>query len=585
MDKTNEELGRLRALIDTLDNEMLALIERRIETARAIAAAKVEDEGRMLKLRPRREAEVVQRLARKADPAHAGAVRAIWRELMGHCLQVQVRTDVIIVDEDLRAPARAAFGMAPKLLRVETPEEALALTREGRAVAVLRQPLPPLEPEMTIVRAVRDDNGVEVAVAVGRLAPEEALTAEMEELTPWSPESWRGRKAMQMPIYPEPQRLDEVERELARAPQVVAIDEAMALKRELAEAAEGRAFLIQGGDCAEGFEACTEAQVRANHDLMLELGRLLPAPVVHVARAAGQYAKPRSAAMEMIGGEAIPSYRGDAVHSHEPNHEARTPDPDRLLTMHRQSVATAGLIGHLNRPAAHVYVSHEALLLHYEQALTRQDERTGRWWATSGHMVWIGERTRDPDGAHVEYARGIANPIGLKCGPTMTPDELLRMIDRLDPDNEPGRLVLIGRFGAEQVGKALPALMRATRDHGRKALWVSDPMHGNGRTMNGYKTRLVDDLLTELRGFIEVADAEGVHPGGMHLEMTAAPVTECIGGRAAIGEEDLGRCYESLCDPRLNRAQGLEVAAFAAARLSAWARAKEKKVRGRARAA
>lgn len=573
----NEELGRLRSMIDMLDDQMLELVERRIEAARAIAAVKGEGDAKTLKLRPRREAEVVERLAAKASPASRRAVRHIWRELMGHCLQVQARTDIAVVATDARldGAVRQAFGSAPRLLHVANAAEALRLADEEGAVAVLPAPLPPLPPQLGLVRAIRGEEGEEIAYAVGRLPAEERIAGQGD----WTPASWRSRTISQMPAYPDPARLARVETELSAAAQVVGIDCAMELKREIAEAAEGRAILLQGGDCAEGFDAFSAEQVRANHALLLELGRLLPVPVVHVARAAGQFAKPRSSATEIHDGVAIPSYRGDAVHGAEPTARARIPDPERLLRVHRQSLATMGLIGSLDalssaRRAARerVYVSHEALLLPYEQALTRRDGQTGRWWATSGHMVWIGERTRDLDGAHVEYARGIANTIGLKCGPSMSADELMRLIDRLDPGNEAGRLVLIGRFGAEHVARTLPSLMRATRQNGRKALWIIDPMHGNGRVVEGRKTRLVEDLKTELRDFVEIAGAEGVHAGGLHLEMTAAPVTECLGGRASIRPDDLGRRYESLCDPRLNREQSREVVAFSAACLSAQAR-------------
>jgi 3-deoxy-7-phosphoheptulonate synthase len=294
------------------------------------------------------------------------------------------------------------------------------------------------------------------------------------------------------------------------------------------------------------------------------MGRTIGGDVVHIARAAGQFAKPRSSSLESRDGATLPSYRGDAVNGAAFTHAARLPDPQRLIRAHRQSRATAALLAAydeaegLGSGAARVWTSHEALLLPYEQALTRRDPETGRWWALSGHMLWVGDRTRDLDGAHVRYASGIANSIGLKCGPSLDADTLLRLIDRLDPENEAGRLVLIGRFGADSVQAHLPALMRATRAAGRKALWACDPMHGNGQMVGARKVRRLDDIVAETETFLAIADAEGVHAGGLHLETSGADVTECLG--AGVGEPDLERRYESLCDPRLNLDQALTLA-------------------------
>ena len=561
--KTNTELDRLRSMIDGIDDRILDLIERRLDAAREIAAAK-SDDPTALKLCPAREAEVIGRLEARASATAAPAVRHVWRELMAHSLQLQARTDIVIAsgDDALRAAVRHSLGSAPSLIRAATEAEALALAARGGAIAVLAQPLPPLPQGLGVLKEVLDEAGTAVAAAIGRLAARAELA--------WSPGSWRSRKAAQMPIYPSAAKLAEVEQHLAEAPPVVGVSETAELKQALARAAEGGAFLLQAGDCAESFADFSLERVRSNHRLLLDLGRLIPGEVVHVARAAGQFAKPRSAAVEAGESGPIPTYRGDAVNGVEASPAARRPDPQRLLRAHSQSLATAKMLdafaseGALNGPGPRVYASHEALLLNYEQALTRRDERTGRCWATSAHMVWIGERTRGLDGAHVEYARGIANPIGLKCGPGLRADDLLRLIDRLDPANEAGRLVLIGRFGAEEIGRTLPHLMRAARAEGRKVLWVSDPMHGNGRVVNGRKTRLIDEITTEIRHYFDIAAAEGVHAGGLHLETTAAPVTECIGGRSGLSPADLSRRYESLCDPRLNGEQSIEVAAFAA---------------------
>ncbi|WP_243455901.1 3-deoxy-7-phosphoheptulonate synthase [Sphingosinicella sp. BN140058] len=369
-----------------------------------------------------------------------------------------------------------------------------------------------------------------------------------------------------MPVYPDAAALAASERALTERSPLVPLCEVTALRARLARVAAGAAFLVQGGDCAESFAEFSPEKVRRDEQLLLGIGSLIASAgpsVVHVARAAGQFAKPRSATMESEAGISLPSYRGDAVNGRAFTSASRAPEPERLIEAYEQARATLTLLGAYRlaeRSRDMVYASHEALLLHYEQALTRQDPETGLHWAGSGHMVWIGERTRAIGGAHVEYARGIANPIGLKCGPTMAADELLRLIDLLDPDNEAGRLVLIGRFGAAQAGSALPSLMQATRRAGRRAIWSIDPMHGNGSVVRGVKTRNLTDILTETRTFFEVAAAEGVHAGGIHLEMTGSDVTECLGGQACGGESELGRRYLSHCDPRLNPPQALEVA-------------------------
>nr|WP_233222353.1 3-deoxy-7-phosphoheptulonate synthase class II [Sphingomonas deserti] len=406
------------------------------------------------------------------------------------------------------------------------------------------------------------------------MAPGDTIeTGESTEETKqdWSADSWRSRPAAQMPVYPDAAALADIEQSLARRPHLVPFGEVMALKARLARVAEGEAFLVQGGDCAESFAEFSPEKVRRDEQLLLGMGSMIASAgpsVVHVARAAGQFAKPRSAGIETEAGITLPSYRGDAVNGRAFTLASRAPEAERLIEAYEQARATLTLLGAYRlaeRGRDMVFASHEALLLHYEQALTRRDAETGRPWAGSGHMVWIGERTRALGGAHVEYARGIANPIGLKCGPNMDPGELLRLIDLLDPDNEPGRLVLIGRFGADKVASALPPLMRAVRRGERKAIWSIDPMHGNGTVLHGVKTRLLADILSETRTFFEVAAAEGVRPGGIHLEMTGSDVTECLGGQACSGAGELGRRYLSHCDPRLNPPQALEVAVEVAA--------------------
>jgi len=442
---------------------------------------------------------------------------------------------------------------------------------------------------------------------------------------PWSPDSWRSKPIVQVPEYPDKAQLAEVEAKLATFPPLVFAGEARQLKKELAGVAAGNGFLLQGGDCAESFLEHRADNIRDFFRVFLQMAVVLTfaggCPVVKVGRLAGQFAKPRSSPVEKKGDVELPSYRGDIINGAEFTPEARTPDPQRQLQAYRQAAATLNLIrafamggyADLERvnqwtlgfvkdsPQSHryraladritetlvfmracgitsentpqlrttnVYTSHEALLLGFEQALTRLDSTSGEWYATSGHMLWIGDRTRQPDHAHVEFCRGIRNPIGVKCGPTLEPDELLRLIDILDPKNEPGRLTLICGFGADKVESHLPKLIRAVRREGRTVVWSCDPMHGNTITAaSGYKTRPFDRILKEVELFFDVHRAEGTHAGGIHVEMTGQNVTECTGGATAITEADLSDRYHTHCDPRLNADQALELAFLVAERL------------------
>ncbi len=467
-------------------------------------------------------------------------------------------------DDHLHAAVRNVFGSAPSLVRVDRQAEALDLARSSEAIAILPWPVPPALAGLRLFRIIEDEHGRPIAGAFGRVPAAKRSAARRGPSLDWTPTSWRSHTALQMPAYANGEALTLAERRLADAVPVVSASQAGELKRCLARAATGEAFLLQAGDCAESLDAFAPEHVLRDHALLLEVGKMLPLDVVHVARAAGQYGKPRSADTEMSEDGPIPTYRGDAVNGAARSRGDRDPDPARLLRAHALSVATAALLDSRASGGNRVYASHEALLLNYEQALTRWDRDTGRWWANSGHMVWIGHRTRALDGAHVEFARGIANPIGLKCGADMGPDELIRLIERLDPDNEPGRLTLIGRFGAGEVERCLPALMQSTRSEGRAVLWISDPMHGNSRMIGEWKTRRVEDVLAEIQAFFEVASAQCVYPGGVHLESTSRDVVECVGGRSAIDSGSLGARYESLCDPRLNADQMLEVARFVA---------------------
>jgi 3-deoxy-7-phosphoheptulonate synthase len=434
----------------------------------------------------------------------------------------------------------------------------------------------------------------------------------------WTPDSWRTKPIVQMPDYPDKGRLAEIERQLSTFPPLVFAGEARNLKRALGKVAAGDAFLLQGGDCAESFAEHHPDNIRDFFRVLLQMAVVLTyaaaSPVVKVGRIAGQFAKPRSAATETRDGKELPSYRGDIINDIEFTEAARMPDPRRQIEAYRQSAATLNLLrafaqgGYANLGSVHqwmlgfvkdspqsrryvelanrisealgfmqacglnpeshpelrttdFYTSHEALLLPYEQAMTRVDSTTGDWYCTSGHMLWIGDRTRQPDHAHVEFCRGIKNPVGLKCGPSLKGDELLKLIEVLNPDDEPGRLTLICRFGADKIADILPGLVRAVKREGRTVVWSCDPMHGNTITSaSGYKTRPFDRILAEVKGFFAIHAAEGTYAGGVHLEMTGKNVTECTGGARAISDEDLNDRYHTFCDPRLNAEQSIELA-------------------------
>ena len=443
----------------------------------------------------------------------------------------------------------------------------------------------------------------------------------------WAPETWRGRPAKQLPDYPNDAAVAAAEAELRKFPPLVFAGEARRLKAALAGVAEGKSFLLQGGDCAESFADFSANNIRDMFRVLLQMAVVLTygaaCPVVKVGRMAGQFAKPRSSSMEKRNGQELPSYRGDIVNGMEFTAEARVPDPQRQVRAYNQSAATLNLLrafaqgGYADLHKVHswtlgfvdkspagerfreladriaeslafmeacgltaetapqireteFFTSHEALLLGYEQALTRVDSTTGDWYDCSAHMLWIGDRTRQIDGAHVEFLRGVKNPLGLKCGPSLAHDDLLKLIDALNPANEPGRLTLIARMGADQVEAKLPALIRAVKREGRKVVWACDPMHGNTvEASTGYKTRAFDRILKEVRGFFAIHMAEGSYAGGVHFEMTGQDVTECIGGAQAIDEQTLATRYNTQCDPRLNASQAIELAFLIAEHLKA----------------
>ena len=444
-------------------------------------------------------------------------------------------------------------------------------------------------------------------------------------MSEWQKTTWRNKPRVQMPDYTDEAALSAVEAQLSKYPPLVFAGEARRLKNELAKASRGEAFLLQGGDCAESFSDFSADAIRDTFKVMLQMAMVLTygakVPVIKVGRMAGQFAKPRSAPTEVIDGVELPSYRGDIINELEFTPEARIPDPAKMLQGYTQSAATLNLLrafstggyadvhkvhswtlgftedekaekyrdlanrisdtldfmkaAGVDSDRAHTlqtvdfYTSHESLLLEYEEALCRQDSTSGQWLAGSGHMIWIGDRTRQPDGAHVEFCRGVMNPIGLKCGPSTTANDLKVLMNKLNPQNEAGRLTLIARFGAGQVGDHLPRLIQAVKEEGANVVWSCDAMHGNTiKSSTGFKTRPFDSVLREVREFFAIHNAEGTIPGGVHFEMTGQNVTECTGGVHALSEEDLSDRYHTACDPRLNASQSLELAFLVAEELS-----------------
>ncbi|MEA1937809.1 MAG: 3-deoxy-7-phosphoheptulonate synthase class II [Pseudomonadota bacterium] len=443
----------------------------------------------------------------------------------------------------------------------------------------------------------------------------------------WNPSSWKTKPALQMPDYPDPVEVDAVVERLRGWPPLVFAGEARALQEQLANVAAGKAFLLQGGDCAESFAEFHPTIIRDNFRVLLQMAVVLTfggaLPVVKLGRAAGQFAKPRSKATETQNDVTLPVYRGDIINGIDFTEAERTPDPERMVRAYNQSAATLNLLrafaqgGYADLQRVHrwtldfvsssaqgeryadladridqslsfmeacgitgetapqiretnYYISHEALLLPYEQAMTRVDSTTGDWYDVGAHLLWLGERTRQPDGAHVEFLRGINNPIGIKCGPTMEPDDLLRLLDILDPDETPGRITLISRMGHEMIEQRLPALVEAVTRAGRGVVWACDPMHGNTvTTASGLKTRDFDMILKEAKGFFAVHRSLGTHAGGVHFEMTGQDVTECLGGAQKLTDFMLADRYHTQCDPRLNSGQALELAFLIAEELKA----------------
>ena len=390
------------------------------------------------------------------------------------------------------------------------------------------------------------------------------MSAAPETVDSWDPSDWRALRAAQQPTYPDSALLAEAEARLAAAAPVAPIAECAKLRLLASNVAADRGFILQGGDCAETLGQDPEPVVATLAELFDRLESVLGGKVVNIGRIAGQFAKPRSSTAETRGSMILPSYRGDSINASEFTESMRMPDPLRMIAAHAQSVATAAVLRRVRPGGSSIFASHEALLLPYEQALARRDD-TGCWWATSGHMLWVGDRSRQVDGAHVRFLSGIENLVGVKCGPTLGPDELLRLLDHLDPANHAGKVALIGRFGARSINDHLPQLMRATRREGRHVLWMTDPMHGNSQVEGARKVRRFDDIMAEARSFFAIAVVEGVHPAGLHLEMSPDDVTECIGASGPDNAEGMAINFQSLCDPRLNAAQAEQLVQMVAA--------------------
>ncbi len=446
-------------------------------------------------------------------------------------------------------------------------------------------------------------------------------------MTEWTPKTWRDKPAKQLPNYPDQDQLNRVEEIIGEMPPLVFAGEARNLKQQLADACHGKAFILQGGDCAESFAEFNANKIRDTFRVLLQMAVIMTfggaMPIVKMGRMAGQFAKPRSSDDETIDGVTLPSYRGDIVNKLDFTAEGRAPDPQRMIRAYNQSAATLNLLrafaqggyadlnevhrwnldfikdsplsqryeqlaGDIDRALTFMaacgitgekvptmretdfYTCHEALLLPFEEAMTRVDSTTGDWYDTSAHFLWIGARTQDTDGAQIEFARGINNPIGIKVPPELEADTLIKLIDKLNPENEAGRLSLIARMGAGQVEEKLTPLVRRVKEEGRNVVWICDPMHGNvEKSSTGFKTRRFDNILAEVKGFFAVHRSEGTHPGGVHFEMTGQNVTECVGGAHDVTEEDLSSRYHTACDPRLNANQALELAFLVADELKA----------------
>ena len=568
-------LDALRGKIDLIDDAILDLLEQRYAVTRRVARAKVEANSDILPIRPQRERAILKRLSARATHVPSSDIAHIWQSILTLSARSQRAYRVMLWSpEDTRVAlaglAATRYGTAIPILWAASAEEAIEAARTGDAILLMPADLlqPSQMPELDLIgQYPLDCLHHPWAAAMGKLAREPAAVASGPSIAKWTerewnPNSWKTRVHHQLPAYGDVQALKTVEARLERVAPVVDAQGIDALAAELVEAQHGRQLLIQAGDCAEpidGTRRDTTDMSALVHKMADEL-ELRGRPVIRMGRLAGQFAKPRSASAEQADGTAIAVYRGDAVNRAGASAIERAADPERLHEAYAQSCRARGWLAEQSLATAGtrcpMFTSHEALLLNYEAALTRRGGDDGCWRALSAHSLWLGDRTRDPRGAHVEYLRGIANPVGIKCGPTIEPDQLLALLDRIDAERTPGRIMLVARLGHEKIADRLDPLMEAVRGAGHPALWLCDPMHGNNRTIDGVKTRLVAEIVSEVRQFAAIARSLGVHPGGLHLEVTPAPVLECVD---ALAQAYAPRRYDSRCDPRLNADQAMHV--------------------------
>ena len=570
-------LDVLRGEIDRIDDQILDLIERRYEVVARVSRAKAGDRALVLPVRPMRERHIIDRLATRASRVPAADVAHIWRSILSLSAQSQRAYRLILWSPEearvaMTSLAASRFGPSVPLVWGTSKEEAIAASRRGESILMIPADMlePSAVPELDLIgQYPLDCVDHPWVVAMGRLAPEaEAPPAR------WHPTSWKRHVHHQLPAYPDQPLAAAIEHRLASASPIVSTEAASALSALLVEAERGKRLLIQAGDCAEPIDS-SRADTLAMAALIDDLGRRLEQDTakaaIRIGRIGGQYAKPRSGSAEQDGAMKLAVYRGDAVNRPGASPAERRADPRRLDDAYAQSRRVGDWLneqdqtrGDTARPS--LFTSHEALLLNYEAALTRRDPADEKWWARSAHSLWLGDRTRDPRGAHVEYLSGIANPIGIKCGPAMDADGLRVLLERVDPMRTPGRIMLIARLGHQRIADRLGFLMEAVQRSGHPALWLCDPMHGNNLVVDGVKTRLVPDLIAEAEQFVAIARSVGVHPGGLHLEVTPRPVVECVD---LMANAHPLRPYESRCDPRLNPDQVMSVVSCFATALAA----------------
>lgn len=570
-------LDVLRGEIDRIDDQILDLLERRYEVVARVSRAKAGDRALVLPVRPMRERHIIDRLSTRASRVPAADVAHIWRSILSLSAQSQRAYRLILWSPEearlaMTSLAASRFGPSVPAVWATSKEEAIAASRRGESILMIPADMlePSAVPELDLIgQFPLDCVDHPWALAMGRLAVE----AESPPVL-WSPTSWKRFVHHQIPAYPDEALATAIEQNLARAEPVVATEGAAALSGLLIDAQEGRRLLIQAGDCAEPIDS-SRADTLAMSALIGELGQRLEQDsgnaAIRIGRLGGQFAKPRSVSAEQHGGLKLAVYRGDAVNRPGTSNDERAADPRRLNDAYAQSRRVGDWLS--NEDSARgdtaqrrMFTSHEALLLNYEAALTREDPNDGRWWALSAHSLWLGDRTRDPRGAHVEYLSRIANPVGIKCGPTIDPHQLRVLLERIDPKRTPGRVMLIARLGHERVADQLGMLMEAVQRSGHPALWLCDPMHGNNLVVDGVKTRLVPHLVAEVEQFVRIARSIGVHAGGLHLEITPRPVLECVD---ALAHANPLRPYQSRCDPRLNTDQAMRLVSHFAAALRA----------------